>query len=176
MLDCCCHGIHDLHLGLHHLLVLLLEPEHLLEECVRLLHYGDVLLVALSWGKRCEGNFMPRKVISRKGHCPVSVQGVQGSAKLEEDSFIRAELVGEPTTGDGFLILLPFNLVELRSFELNPLFLGLLSILFDLFLSSKGSSILLRLLVALLFLQESEVGNCYLKAITWGFVAKALSP
>lgn len=79
---------------------------------------------------------MPRKVISREGHCPVSVQGVQGSAKLEEDAVIRADLVGESTTGDGFIIMLTFNLIELRGLELNSLFLGFLSILFDLLLSS----------------------------------------
>jgi len=88
-MECCGGCTHDLHLGLHHLLVLLFEPEHLLEESVRVLHYRDVLLVALSRGKRGKGNLMPREVISRKSHCPVSVQGVQGGAKLEEDAFVR---------------------------------------------------------------------------------------
>ena len=155
MVDCCCGCTHDLHLGLHHLLVLLFEPEHLLEESVRLLHYRDVLLIALSRGKRCEGNLMPREVISRKGHCPVSVQGVQGSAKLEEDTFTRTELIGEPTCGDGFLILLltttSFNLIEFRVLKLNRhLFFALLllPILFDFFLGTKSSRIFLRLLMA----------------------------
>lgn len=55
---------HDLHLTLHHLLVLFFQTKYLFQECLWISNYSGVLLIALLSCEGWEAYFMPREIIS----------------------------------------------------------------------------------------------------------------
>ena len=130
--------------------------------------YRNVLLVAFSWGEGGEGELVPGEVVTREGHCPVGVQGINWVAELEEDALIWTKLVSEPATcSDGFILEFPLFFMIVSIFKLHGHVLCLFGKrFFYLFLGNKDIRIIERFLQSLLLLQEAKVRDHYFETIS----------